>query len=222
MSVRQVKVHGRKCWQARVAYHGLRKSAIRGSKADARDAESDLLRELKGQVTRAEQGQEAPATLRALFEAYVSDLEARGKGPETVDRAARTATALEAVLPELLRKPVSRISEADLFAFRNARLREGKRVYESVAGETRERRVPTKPSTINRDFRTLRAMFKKVRPEFRFPAGVFFAEDETRVRWLRPEDELLVLETMPSPFREIAKLAAMTLMRLSEIRLLTP
>jgi hypothetical protein len=28
------------------------------------------------------------------------------------------------------------------------------------------------------------------------------------VRWLRPEEELLVLETMRSPFRAIAKLAA--------------
>jgi integrase len=59
-----------------------------------------------------------------------------------------------------------------------------------------------------------------VRPEYRFPAGVFLPEDETRVRWLRPEEELLVLDTMRSPFRQIAKLAALTLMRLSEIRLL--
>jgi integrase len=56
--------------------------------------------------------------------------------------------------------------------------------------------------------------------EAEFPAGVFFPEDETRVRWLRPEEELLVLETMPSPFWEIAKLAATTLMRLTEIRCL--
>ncbi len=28
MSVRQVKVHGRKVWQARVAYHGLRKAEM--------------------------------------------------------------------------------------------------------------------------------------------------------------------------------------------------
>jgi integrase len=48
----------------------------------------------------------------------------------------------------------------------------------------------------------------------------FFPEDETRVRWLRPEEEILVLDTMASPFREMAKLAALTLMRLSEIRLL--
>ena len=40
------------------------------------------------------------------------------------------------------------------------------------------------------------------------------------MRWLRPEEELLVLEPMPSPFREIAKLAALTLLRLSEIRTL--
>src|SRR5262249_54092459 len=60
----------------------------------------------------------------------------------------------------------------------------------------------------------------EARPDYRFPSGAFFPEDETRVRWLRPDEEILVLDTMPSPFREIAKLAAMTLMRLSEIRLL--
>jgi len=87
-----------------------------------------------------------------------------------------------------------------------------------IAGERRERRVPAKVSTINRDLRTLRAALKKARPEYRFPGGAFFKEDETRVRWLRPEEELLVLETMASPFREIAKLAALTLMRMTEIR----
>ena len=61
-------------------------------------------------------------------------------------------------------------------------------------------------------------MLKKARPEFHVPSGVFFPEDETRVRWLRPEEEILVLDTMPSPFREIAQLAALTLMRLGEIR----
>jgi integrase len=40
------------------------------------------------------------------------------------------------------------------------------------------------------------------------------------VRWLRPEEELLVLEPMPSPFRAIATLAALTLMRMTEIRTL--
>jgi len=38
-----------------------------------------------------------------------------------------------------------------------------------------------------------------------------------RVRWLAPEEELLVLDMMPVPFRHIVKLAALTLMRLSEI-----
>src|SRR5207245_11745051 len=59
---------------------------------------------------------------------------------------------------------------------------------------------------------------KKARPEYRFPGGAFYREDETRVRWLRPEEELTVLEPMRSPFREIAKLAALTLMRQTEIR----
>jgi hypothetical protein len=43
-------------------------------------------------------------------------------------------------------------------------------------------------------------MLKRVRPDFHFPPGAFFPEDETRVRWLRPDEELTVLEVMPSPF----------------------
>src|SRR5262249_53963503 len=160
------------------------------------------------------------ATVKALFEAYVTDLEARGKGPDTVRRAAQTAISVEALLPDLLKKPVGAVCDADIYAFRTAMAREGKRVVERVAGKRTERRVPAKSSSINRDLRTLRAMLKTVRPEYRFPGGAFFPEDETRVRWLRPEEEILAIEPMRSPFREMAKLAALTLMRLSEIRLL--
>ncbi|MGH7332707.1 MAG: tyrosine-type recombinase/integrase, partial [Candidatus Rokuibacteriota bacterium] len=114
-----------------------------------------------------------------------------------------TARAVERLTPALLEREVAAFTDGDLFAFREAR-----------------RRAGAKPSTINRDLRSLRAALKKARPTYRFPTGAFFREDETRVRWLRPEEELLVLEPMRSPFREIAKLAALTLMRLSEVRLL--
>src|SRR5262245_65815195 len=112
-------------------------------------------------------------------------------------------------MPELLDKPVSGIGDADMFAFRNARAREGTRVYDRVAGQKVPRRIPTRPSTINRDLRTLRAALEKARPEYRFPGGVFFKEDETRVRWLRPEEELLVLELMGTALREIETLAVL-------------
>jgi integrase len=142
-------------------------------------------------------------------------------------------------MPDLIDLPVSKIKEADIFAFRKARTetslsavalreraealrRDGKLeradAFERKAAD--RQRKGTKPGTINRDLRTLRAMLRKSVPDFRFPAGAFFQDDETRVRWLRPEEELLVLESMRSPLREIARLAALTLMRLSEIRLL--
>lgn len=89
-----------------------------------------------------------------------------------------------------------------------------------IDGKKVARQEVAKPSTINRTLRNLRAALKLVRPEYRFPAGAFFQEDESRVRWLRPEEELLSLDAMPSPFREIAQLAALTLMRMTEIRLL--
>lgn len=169
---------------------------------------------------RSEQQGQRPATLRQLFEFYAQDLKDRGKSEDTSGRAEQTALAVERLLPELLDRPVSKIGDAEVFAFRAARLDAGKLVHELVDGKKVERRLPSKPSTVNRDLRTLRAALKKARPEYRFPAGAFFREDETRVRWLRPEEELLVLESMRSAIREVAKLAALTLMRLSEIRLL--
>jgi integrase len=203
MSVRRIKNHGKWVWQARVAYRGLRRAAIRDTKAAAREAEAELLGELKAEAAQAERDEQRPATLRQLFAFYVADLEARGKGPDTVGRAVETAHVVERLMPELLDRPVSRIGEAEIFAFRRLRVEAG-----------------TKPSTINRDLVTLRAMLKRAIPGYRFPASVFLPEDDTRVRWLRPEEELLLFESMPSPFREMARLAALTLMRLSEVRLL--
>jgi integrase len=219
MAVRRIKNHGKWTWQARVAYRGVRRAAFRATRDEARDAEAELLRDLKASAAQVEQNGAQPATLGQLLEFYVADLAARGKGQETTVRAESTVAALERLCPELLAKPVSAIADRDVFAFRLARAQEGKTIVETVAGERRERLVPrAKPSTINRDLRTLRAALKKALPGHRFPDGAFFPEDETRVRWLRPEEELLVLEPMPSPFREMATLAALTLMRQGEIR----
>jgi integrase len=203
MAVRHTTINGsQKVWLARVAYQGHRRAKVCRTKDEARHAEGKLLRDLKAEAAREEQEGARPATLKTLFEFYVADLEARGKGADTIVRAVSTAKAVEALAPDLLALPVGRIRDRDVFAFRQARARDAK------------------PATINRDLRTLRAMLKAARPDLRFPGAAFFPEDETRVRWLRPEEELLVLEPMPSPFREMAKLAALTLMRLSEIRTL--
>jgi len=217
MAIQRIRNHGKWVWQARVSYRGRRRAAFRENKDAARDAEADLRRELKAEGEQAEQAAARPATLRQLLEYYGLDMAARGKGEESVGRVDYTRRSIEALLPELLDKPVGAIADADLFAYRNLRAREGSAVYQVVAGKRVKVRVPTKPSTINRDLRTLRAALKKARPDYRFPGGAFFPEDETRVRWLRPEEELLVLEPMPSPFRE-TKLAALTLMRQGEIR----
>ena len=103
MSVRAIQVHGRKRWQARVAFQGLRSSRLCGSWDAAKVAQAELLQELKQRAGQAEQAGLAPATLRQLLEYYALDLADRGKGEETVDRVDYTRRAIEALVPALSR-----------------------------------------------------------------------------------------------------------------------
>jgi hypothetical protein len=98
---------------------------------------------------------------------------ARGRGEESVERVEYTRRTIEAIVPAWLDKPVSAITDADMFAFRSGRASGG-----------------AKPSTINRDLRTLRAALKKARPEYRFPGGAFFREDEASQSRLHPDAAL--------------------------------
>jgi len=89
-----------------------------------------------------------------------------------------------------------------------------------------------KAGTINRDFRTIRAMLNKVLAGFRFPAACSSRKMKP-VQVAQPEDEVLAFATVreevrvgpkqgtrPVPFRDMTRLAALTLMRLTEIRTL--
>ncbi len=201
--VRQVKVRGVKRWQARVQYQGRRASCLCASRDAAKLARAELLATLKANVEQERCTEAAPATLALLCDAYVLTLEARGKARETIIRAKDTAKRLTEFLGPRMREPIGKLTEADLYAFRAWRMEHG-----------------VKAATVNRDLRTVRAMIRHIAPTFRFPRGIFLPEDETRVRWLKPEDELIVFPTMPAPFAEMARLAAITLMRLSEIRTL--
>jgi integrase len=141
-----------------------------------------------------------PATLALLCDGYVLDLEARGKSPDSIRRAADTQARLAECFGTRMEEPLGGFSEADLYAFRAHR----------IQGQV-------KPSTVNRDLRSIRAMLKKALPGFRFPGELFFKEDETRVRWLEPLQEVDVMSRIASPFQEMARLAALTMMRLTEI-----
>jgi hypothetical protein len=63
-----------------VAYQGQRKSRVCATKQQAREAEAELLNELKTKAGQLEAAGAQPATVGALLDAYVLDL--RGKGAD--------------------------------------------------------------------------------------------------------------------------------------------
>ena len=153
MSVRRANSHGRKVWQARVFYHGRRRSVYCATKDEARDAERRILDELRAQEAAQMAADQTPATMRMLLEFYEVDLARRGKGADTIERAASTRKALEALTPAVLDAPVTSFADRDVFAFARAR---------AAAG--------AKPGTINRDLRTLRAASSSAGRSTAFPA----------------------------------------------------
>src|SRR5262245_45523458 len=119
--IRHIKVNGRRVWQARVAWQGERRSRLCDSYEAARQAKVDMLADMQQEAAKAEAEAQQPATLRQLFEFYVADLEARGKRSDSIARAASTWGVLERLLPDIAVRPLSRLTEADIFAFRRAR-----------------------------------------------------------------------------------------------------
>jgi hypothetical protein len=86
-------------------------AAFRDSKDAALDADRELRRARKAEAEQEEQAAARPATLRQLLEYYALDLAARGKGEKSVGRIDYTCRAIEALLPELLDKPLSAIAD---------------------------------------------------------------------------------------------------------------
>jgi integrase len=215
MAVKRVKNHGAWMWRARVGYRGKQRARFCESKAAAEQAAAELRQELKREAEQEQREPEQPVTLTLVAEAYLLDLEARGKSRDTLSTARNTVERLKEYFGTRMQEPL-RLTEGDLYDFRAYRLslwakkgKEGKPLADLHG---------VKASTINRDLRTMRAMLRHVFPDFKFPGKVFLPEDETRVRWLEPKQEAEVLLGMRAPFRQMAQLAALTLMRLSEIR----
>ena len=196
MAIRQVKIRGRKRWQARGAYQGARASRLCDSRDAAKQAEAEILQSLTTDAEQAGEENAAPATLALLCDCYLLDLEARGKPARGVARERSTQQTFLEFLGPRKQEPIGKLTEADLFAFRLSRVQRG-----------------IKPSTINREFRMIRAVLRRVMPEFRLPGKLFFPEDESRVRWLEPVQDIDVMSRLKSPFREMAELAKLTMMR---------
>jgi integrase len=182
---------------------GKRRSILRPTRQEAKDAEADLVKALGHEVAQDAAEQAMPGTLRDGLRGYVKRLEARGKSEDSIGRAQQVEAVLAAAVPGLLDRPLGALTAEDLFDVKRARDRAG-----------------TAPATINRDCHVLRAMLKLTRPDFRWPAGLIVKEDAMRVKMLTPAQEQPLFAALAEPWRSIARLAALTLMRLSEIRLL--
>ena len=198
--VRRIKIRGKWYWQARPSYKGLRRARLCDTKEEAKRAKAAILTELIGEARQKARVDEESTTLELLCDAYVADLEARGKGYDSIKGVTTTKKRLEKFFGPRMNEPIELLTEADLFAFR---------AYYAQAG--------SKPSTINHDLANIHTMLKLFAPHVPFPKRIFFPQDTTRVRYLTPDQKERVMGLLPSPIREIALLAALTLMRLSEI-----
>ena len=104
---------------------------------------------------------------------------------------------------DTLRLPLSRISAATVYRVRQAR---------EDAGIKPRHDHPRHPRPARRA--------ATVRPDFTVPADVLPPENLTRVRVPIREDEAGVFPKLETPFQPIARLAALTLTRLSDVRTL--
>lgn len=193
--------HGR--WQLRVQVQhpgdGRRRQRIVKTVVEGRIQRSRWMAGLDmGTATEAPQ---TVATVQGAFEHYELDLRRRGKDAV---RTHQVRTGLATLWPEFLAMPVEAVTVDHLLEFRGRRERAG-----IAAG------------TVIRDLRVLRALFKKaLGHDFVVPVAAFPAEDLTRVRWMTPGDEALAFTLLVEPFRAMARLAALTLMRQAEVRTL--
>jgi integrase len=213
--VRRIKVHGVWRWQARVKVGTLRRSVVCDSEEEALAAKARLRLELADEATTEQKAAEAPVTLALVCDAYLLDLEARGKGKDTLSTARNTVKRLTEFFRARMREPLA-VTEADLYAFRAHRMRQWAK--KGTEGKPLADVRGVKASTVNRDLRTVSAMLRHA--GFTVPKGLLLKEGVTRVRWLDPQQEATVFLSLKAPFRQMAQLAALTLMRLTEIRTL--
>jgi integrase len=199
MGIYYRKFNGRMRYRVRVTYRGVQLTKLCDTQREAKCVEAELLTQLRATHAQRQVDGERPVTLRAALEAYVADLEDRGKATDSVIRAVTTAKAVAALLPNVIDRPVHECGAKQIFMFRKARSQR------------------CRPSGVNRDLRTLRAVLRKVTPGFRFPRDAFYLEDETRVRWLTPDNEAVVFPYLRAPFDILARLASLTMMRLTEV-----
>jgi len=180
---------------------GLRTSQLCDTKEEAKRVKARLRLKLIEKARRRTRVNEGPGTLELLCDAYVADLETRGKAKDSIRGVKTTKKRLEWFFGQRMKEPLDLLTEADLFAFRAHYLEKGSR-----------------PSTINHDLLNIHTMLKLFAAGFPFPKRIFLPEDNTRVRYLQPDQKTRVMGFLQPPFREIAELAAQTLMRLTEVR----
>ena len=187
-------------WIAQVAFQGHRASRCCPSHTIARLAEAELLQQLHQVYAKYSGREDVHDSVQAVCTAYLRRLELRGKTKESIARATDTVKRLEEFFGPRMHTSILLFTANDLYAFRTARIEHGR-----------------KASTINRDLHTIRAIWKQGAVNFRFPGDLFTREDNIRVRWLTPAQQTDVFRRLRSPFSQMAQLAAMALLRITEV-----
>jgi integrase len=187
-------------YQVRVMVRGRKRSKLCPTLEAAQAVRDDWERGgLPAEGAEEETPEAEPAVEDALDRHEVA-LVANGQNPAPPQYV---RAALRRHYPELLGIAVDAITPDHFTVFQRRRLAAG-----------------IKPNTVIGNLRGLRAAIKRLRPDFVVSEKGFPKEDKTRHKQLAPREKAQGLLACREPAQTMAELAALTFMRMGELRLL--
>jgi integrase len=196
------KIDGQDRRRVRVTYHGKQVSRLlpAGTTAGgARMAEDLLLEELRAVAGQATQSIIGAPSLDHVLDAYITDLQQRGKSNDAVRHVKASKGHLGEFLGGRMLRPAGDLTADTLFDFRTFALDKG-----------------LHPNTVNNIFSVLRAALHVACPSIELPKSLFLRVGQ-QPRPLDPDECQEVIAHLSPPNHVIAELSGLTVMRLREI-----